>query len=234
MRIARSQGQWHGFERLASEVRLLRHADGFAVLHALLAENRLEHRAGERPSVNRTDLRSEASAECDAQLLVATKGVGELGPSPHADQLREVLPAIFEREAAYENALAAAFEAGAGRPPAGWPLGDSVASQLQSELGQYRSGARWAALPDYDDAAAAPGARDALGLGATHRRRQAVRQRPYAPGRPLSARSRRRSPADGDGAGASSSSPRLAEQHSTLGSSHKGRGQENAPAGPLQ
>ena len=216
LRIPTSQGQWHGFERMVSEVRLLRHADGFAALHALWAGNRIEHWAGERPSVNRTDVHSEVSNERGAQLLVATKGVDELGPSPHADQLREVLPAIFEREAAYEKALEAAFEAGADGRPAGWPLGDSVVSRLQSELGQYRSGARWAAPPDYEDAAAAPGARDALGLGATHRRRQAVRQRPYAPGRPLITRSRRCSLTDGDGAGASSSGPPcLAEQHSS-------------------
>jgi hypothetical protein len=186
--------QWHAFEALAYQLRTSRHADGFAALHALWHGGRLEHRAGERNSVNAADVEAEDEAERAAKLLPSRLGVGELGPSRYAECLREALPSMYEAEAAYDKALSDVLRdddatrpapherrhagAHAGAPPPPPPLDRSaaVAPPLQDELRQYRSGRRWPAAAARTSAGAG-----AEGGGAHHSRRDAVRHRPYAP-----------------------------------------------------
>ena len=172
------ESQWTGFERLASELRTTRHADGFKALHMLWAGGRLSYRVGSATVVNARDQLHDHEAERDAMLLPARAGTDLVGTCPFALQLTDALAGITELEANYE---AARRELGtAGRAPAASRSGDgiSLAEQLRQELDYYRNG-QWPAE------LLAAGAAEQLGtqVDEAYIRREQVRHRPFAPSR---------------------------------------------------
>jgi hypothetical protein len=105
--------QWGGFERLARELRDMRHADGFRALHTLWAGGRLVHRYGPFAVLNATDLQNDEEAEQAAALLPVRATTETLGGCPYALQLEAALPSLAHLEAEYDDARrAAAAEAG--------------------------------------------------------------------------------------------------------------------------
>jgi hypothetical protein len=192
------ESQWAGIERLAQELRTLRHADGFAALHALWAGGRFSHYAGAHSSVNAVELHAELAAEKKARLLPATLGVGEVGACAYAEHLDEALPRLTELEERYASAMAAAAAArgggggdggdggGGGDGPDGGD-GDgelraappSMAANLASDLREYHAGRLGAAVADERERASVDGG---VNLENPSRlRREAVRHRPYEP-----------------------------------------------------
>ena len=221
------ESQWRGFEQLAQELRMLRHEEGFACLHALWTGHRLSHRAGARTSVNAADLECELEAERRARRLPATLSVDKLGPCPWAVQCVEQLALLDDLERRYD----AVRPAGA-RVAAGASSGVVLRRELRSyhphlalpplPSGQAELPARGAAAaPTASSAAAAvlqaSGAGDeALARG--YRRREDVRHRPYAPRRARTA----------DGGADHSGSARQRRRDGAL------TRDDEAPAGPLE
>ena len=189
------EGQWQGFERLAYELRQLRHADGFGALHALWAGGRLTHRAGTESSVNAADVHTELTAENEALRLPANVSAAKLDGCAYARRLAEALPAMRALEAQYAESLravsssqtaqTAASSAGAAaarapsrsqrprQPPLPPP---GVASALEADLDDYVSGRLGAAVTA---AAAASGRAEVP--GSSNSVREAMRHKPYVP-----------------------------------------------------
>ena len=142
--------QWEGFHRLATEMRTQRNADGFAALHALLWEDggRVEHRYGDRTSVNAADQEVEDAAEREALILPARLGVNTLGYCRYADTLRDdsgngVLAELAERRGYYAHAYRAANMPD--HPTIAGPGASGekeLYKQLKEVLEKYQSGRR--------------------------------------------------------------------------------------------
>ena len=96
--------QWASFERLAGELRAMRLADGFRVLHALWAGGALLHCAGSHATVNAQDQQNDVDAERAARCISARLGTNKLGGCPFALQLDETLPALEALERSYDDA----------------------------------------------------------------------------------------------------------------------------------
>jgi hypothetical protein len=141
------QSQWDGIERLARELRDLRHADGFRALHTLWTGDRFVHSFGSHNVLNAWDIRFDDEAEREAVLLPARNGVAQLGSCPYALQAERALPSLQLLESRYEEALRTAALATTGND-APSPLGDllsarptvQLASQIGAELRQYEQG----------------------------------------------------------------------------------------------
>ena len=154
--------QWEGFHRLATEMRTQRNADGFAALHALLWEDggRVEHRYGDRTSVNAADQEVEDAAEREALILPARLGVNTLGYCRYADTLRDdsgngVLAELAEREGYYAHAYRAANMPE--HPTIAGPGASGekeLYKQLKEVLEKYQSGRRGPSRTAAEEAAA--------------------------------------------------------------------------------
>ena len=151
--------QWSGFERLARELRVLRHADGFRALHTLWAGGRFSHICGGQSTlVTARDQLNDREAERDAAALPAVGSAAAatgVSAGPYAVQLADGLPALAAAEAAYEAALAQAKAAVATTDmPASsaWRMRQptsvgELSARIRTELDEYRAGA-WAAAED--------------------------------------------------------------------------------------